>query len=81
MVALAIVGGTTYYNIIQPSPLEIRTEAVLALVQQHGMNPMIFECMERSWTSVSDFEICKIVAGDPFISKEKLAARLSAGDD
>ena len=82
IVVLAIIAGATYYNITEPSIAElrieatkIRMEATLQLVEEHGFNPMIFECMKRDWSTVGDFEICKIVAEDPYVTKEKLEER------
>ena len=74
---VCLVAGITYYNIEQPSPQEIKAEAVLELVREHGMNPMVFECMDRNWNMVSDYEICKIVAQNPRITEENLENRLA----
>ena len=76
-IAICAIAGIVYYNLEQPSPQEIQAEAVLELVREHGMNPMVFECMDRNWNMVSDYEICKIVAQNPKITKEDLERRLA----
>jgi len=74
---ICVVAGVTYYNVEQPSSREIKAQTVLELVRDHGMNPMVFECMDRNWHMVSDYEICKIVAQNPKITKEELERSLA----
>ena len=70
-ICLSLVGAVLYYNLEKPS----LNELVIQLVNEHNMNPMIGECIDRQWNTVDVFEICQIVAGNPYITKEEIKER------
>ena len=69
-VAISAIAALTYYNVTEPSQLEIKYEAAMKMVDEHGVNPMLIECMSRNWNIVSDFEICKAAVENPVIAGE-----------
>lgn len=87
--SVVIVSGftaLTYYNLKKPNDEEIalRKEDIrLEMIRTYHINPAIFECMDRSWASLPEYEICKELFSKIEISPEeqdRIRLLLNEGD-
>ena len=63
-----LISGITYYNVVKPTLIEVMER----MVQDYNINPLIIECMDRDWSRVPEFEICKIVAENHKVKLEDI---------
>lgn len=70
IMVLAVISGIVYYNLEAD-------RAIIAYIAENNLNPMILECMNKNWTTVDTYEICKIVSSNPKISEDELRGALN----
>lgn len=83
---VCLISSITYYNIITPSVEDRAHEYKKQVIEYkenmikiYGISPAVLECIDRNWSDLSVYQICKEVLANHNMTKqqaEKLAEKL-----
>lgn len=59
---VSVITGLIYYNLQKPNNEEIELQKLdirMEMIKTYHINPAVLECINRSWASLPEYEICK----------------------